>query len=487
MRVRSSSRAMTLPVLFGALVFAGCESATEPVATGLEPSFAVSDGGYELLDIGTLGGSFSSAFDVNSSGHVVGRSQTADLTIRAFLYADGAMTNLGSPGAGVTEAWYIGEGGQIAGIYREGGVTRTVVWDGGATSVIDGLGGALTFPTAVGPSGTVVGWSKLASGERHAFRWTASGGIEDLGTLGGSESAALGINAAGDIAGWARNGDEHEQAVVWTAAGAVVELGTLGGGGAEALAINDNGQVAGTAETAGGDMHAFLWSAEGGMQDLTPGLSGAAEAIALNQAGQAAVRVMSATDKAFLWDGVQLVDLATLGGVDSDVVDLDGSGVAAGVSETSDGSSGPAAWPASTPAALPLGGADEGAAEAASEAGTIVGNIRFGSVLHAAIWTAEGTGGPGDPPGDPSDPIQALIDAVNAMADAGDLSLGRANALLRSLHHARDMRDEDRPGKALLQLRAFSHKVQAMIHGEHMEAAKGSELFGLYVDAVKSL
>lgn len=501
MRVRSSSRAMILPVLLGAFVV-GCESATDPVTAGFATSPALVDAGYTLQDIGTLGGAFSNAFDVSDDGVVVGRSQTASGAVHAFAFADGALQDLGSPGAGSSEAWLIGDGGHIAGIFRDGGDTRTAVWADGGVSVIDGFGGSFTAPTGVGPSGTVVGWSRTAdaTASRRAFLWSA-GVTTDLGTLGGLESAALAINGTGDAVGWAHDASGDFHAVVWPAAGGIQDLGTLGGLLSEALAINDAGVVAGTAQTASGDMHAFLWSAGGGMIDLTPGLSGQAEAIALNEAGQAAVRVMATSDQAFLWDGTQLLDLATLGGTFSDVMDLDGAGAAAGVSETAEGVFAAAVWPGVEPAPLPLGGADAGAAVAANSGGTVVGNLRFGSVLHAAVWTPSGGGGGegggggqdgggedgsgGD--GETGDPIQALIDAVHALADGGALSHGPTQALLVSLENARDMRDAGRTAKALIQLRVFSHKVQAMVRGDAIDAADASDLFGLYVDAVESL
>lgn len=488
MRVRSSSRAMTLPVLFGAFVVSGCESASDPVFPGPAPVLSAVDAGYTLQDIGTLGGASSSAFDVNDAGVVVGRSHDASGQMHAFVFENGVMTDLGSPGSGSSEAWLAGDGGHVVGIYRDGGATRTAVWFAGGVSDVGGFGGSNTAPTGVDAAGTVVGWSEGSDGYRRAFRWSAAGGIEDLGTLGGLESGAMAINASGDVAGWARDPTGFEHAVLWPAAGGMVDLGTLGGDFSEALAINDAGQIVGTAQTGDGAVHAFLWDAAAGMSDLTPAIAGAAEAIALNAAGQAAVRVMATSDRAYLWDGAQLVDLATLGGSFSDVMDIDGAGVAVGVSETVEGVFSAATWPAPTPAQLDLGGADAGAAEAASSGGTVVGNIRFGSVLHAAIWTfQDGDGGEGGDLPPPTDPLQALIDAVQAMAVAGTLSEGRANALLVSLEHALRMRDDGRPDKAMLQLKAFSHKVQAMVYGGYMAETDASSLFGIYVQAVASL
>src|SRR5216110_1055210 len=45
------------------------------------------------------------------------------------------------------------------------------------------LGGVSSYATDINESGTVVGWSQTAAGWPHAFRWTASTGMVDLGTL----------------------------------------------------------------------------------------------------------------------------------------------------------------------------------------------------------------------------------------------------------------------------------------------------------------
>jgi probable HAF family extracellular repeat protein len=47
------------------------------------------------------------------------------------------------------------------------------------------LGGSETVGLAINSHGEIAGYSMLADGSYHAFRWTAGGGLEDLGTNGG--------------------------------------------------------------------------------------------------------------------------------------------------------------------------------------------------------------------------------------------------------------------------------------------------------------
>ena len=57
-----------------------------------------------------------------------------------------------------------------------------------------GVLGKHVVPTFISNRGDVVGYFYLDRTVTHAFLWTRSGGIQDLGTLGGAISAATGIN-----------------------------------------------------------------------------------------------------------------------------------------------------------------------------------------------------------------------------------------------------------------------------------------------------
>jgi probable HAF family extracellular repeat protein len=77
-----------------------------------------------------------------------------------------------------------------------GAVAQTVAVDLGT------LGGTAGQAAAVNSSGQVAGSSTTASGEFHAFAWTAAGGMVDLGTLGGTYSEVVSINETGQVVWW---------------------------------------------------------------------------------------------------------------------------------------------------------------------------------------------------------------------------------------------------------------------------------------------
>src|ERR1700676_566885 len=80
----------------------------------------------------------------------------------------------------------------------------------------------------------------------HAFLWSSTTGMQDLGSIGGGNSYANGINNAGQVVGYYETA-VSTRAFLWTASTGMQDLGTLGGSFAMASGINSAGQVVGTA------------------------------------------------------------------------------------------------------------------------------------------------------------------------------------------------------------------------------------------------
>src|SRR5262245_24573178 len=114
------------------------------------------------------------------------------------------------------------------------------------------LGGSQSEANAVDADGHVVGTSwTVGDTARHAFLWTAAGGMVDLGTLGGSSSVATAISGGTVVGTSWTTGDVAQHAFMWTAAAGMRDLGTLGGTSSAASAVNAGGTVVGQSAIAG--------------------------------------------------------------------------------------------------------------------------------------------------------------------------------------------------------------------------------------------
>ena len=157
-------------------------------------------GSGSIQNIGSLGGQNTLPWGINDAGVIVGQSQAADGSYHGFLYTAGVMTDLGSGIPPVA----INDSGQIVGqfLVTSGGITTNYsafISSGGTYTDLGTLGGTATQVWKINGAGAAVGFSDIASGDRHAFIYTDQ--IQDLGTLGGPESFAYGINSAGLVVG----------------------------------------------------------------------------------------------------------------------------------------------------------------------------------------------------------------------------------------------------------------------------------------------
>jgi probable HAF family extracellular repeat protein len=173
---------------------------------------------YEIIELGTLGGTHQWAYGVNNAGQVVGKASNPDDTRwQPFFWQDGTMIALDGPWG---EARDINDAGQLVGYTAPGGLARASLWQDGAMTDLGTPVGHHSFANGINNAGQVVG----ASGR--AFLWE-NGTMTYLDTLGGSSSMAYGINNAGQVVGWSNVGGTW-RASLWQD-GSMTDLGALVG------------------------------------------------------------------------------------------------------------------------------------------------------------------------------------------------------------------------------------------------------------------
>ncbi len=244
-------------------------------ATGAPP--AREGGGYEVTDLGTLGGSASFALGIGEGGTVVGTSRTtgAFRPQLAFRWRDGEMTNLGSlPGSTFSRAFAINPRGWAVGeaFTPSPERSRAVMWRDDRVldlGTLDGATGAVA--NDINARGRVTGTSGGS-----AFVWER-GGMRPVGSLSSAPGATSRGNALADrglVVGTARTDEQTSHAYLATPRGRdheLRDLGALGGPQAfsTALGVNDRAQVVGESIVApgSGTYRAFRWE-RGQMTDL---------------------------------------------------------------------------------------------------------------------------------------------------------------------------------------------------------------------------
>ena len=158
------------------------------------------------MDVGDLGGAFSSLSGINASGVAVGMATQAGV-LKGVRY-DGTLHPLATLGGFSTTATAINAGGLIVGRHGTNASNQTFAtrWTNDSTvNALGTLGGAWSMAWAVNTSGDIVGQSPNASGTPHAFLWKG-GVMQDLNDLvdpasGWALAVAYGINDAGVIVG----------------------------------------------------------------------------------------------------------------------------------------------------------------------------------------------------------------------------------------------------------------------------------------------
>jgi probable HAF family extracellular repeat protein len=224
----------------------------------------------KIVDLGTLGGNVSTAVAINNRGEIAGGSLNAILDndstafgwlppfpvatqVRAVLCRDGVMHDLGTLGTGNNAiALFVNNPSQVAGV----SLTNTSA---------DSLTGNLT---------------------QHPFFWD-DGKMVDIGTLGGTSGTPWFMNNMGQVVGDSNlAGDQAFHAFVWDKKSGLKDLGTLPGQTVSfATWINDEGEIVGNGDFFNGG-HSILWK-NGKMIDigLLPG-DCSSEALVINSKSQ---------------------------------------------------------------------------------------------------------------------------------------------------------------------------------------------------------
>jgi probable HAF family extracellular repeat protein len=284
---------------------------------------------YRVIELGTLGGTYSQTFYVTSNGVTSGEASLADGNWHAILYEGTFKRDLGTLGGLNSSAFgspnaigqVVGQaetshsdpnGEDFCGFYASGAplsgkTCRGFLWKDGRMRPLPTLGGYNGAASAINNQGEVAGNAETAITDSTCPPYDPAKGqfqvlqdkpvvwkndhIEELPTYGDPDGYAIAINDHGQVAGGSGTCSTNDpviglyfspvHALLWDH-GNVINLGSLGGNfGNQAHGINNRGQVVGASDLAGDAVfHGFVWSESTGMQGISP-LPGDTYSIAL--------------------------------------------------------------------------------------------------------------------------------------------------------------------------------------------------------------
>lgn len=232
---------------------------------------------YQVIDLGTFGGTSSVGNGINNSGKIVGTKTNANGSTRAFMW-DGTMHDLGT------------------------------------------LGGASSWGRAINNLGVVVGETITANGQMHGFYH--DGTIHDIGVVNGTTSSrATAISNNGLIVGYSNEYPSPTKAFVYNYNnGTLTDLSSIAGyGSASPYGINDNNTWVGGIRSGSGTGNQLPYRFTNNTLTLLPTLSTSifsGRAHDINNSGKivGVSHLSNGEYHAFLYNGTTTLDLGTLGG-----------------------------------------------------------------------------------------------------------------------------------------------------------------------------
>ncbi|MEI9947752.1 MAG: hypothetical protein WDO74_01945 [Pseudomonadota bacterium] len=196
--------------------------------------------GTGMVDLGTLGGAYSSAYDVNEAEQVVGTAELPNQDSHAVVWdAEGRIRDLGTFGGRSSFARGINNRGQVVGVADDATGTRGFIWDAKSGMVDLGLTDQ-AIPIAINDFGVVVG-----SWAGRPFKWTKEEGAILLDPLGGTSGVVYAVNNLEEAVGYVTLGNESF-GVKWMACGGSRLARLPNGKESLPVAINDRGLMVGT-------------------------------------------------------------------------------------------------------------------------------------------------------------------------------------------------------------------------------------------------
>ncbi len=238
--------------------------------------------GWESLGSLPGGAANSGAWACSADGATVVGTSSSSLNpnTEAFVWTPGGgIVGLGDLGCGNSNAYDVTDDGTlvVGHLASTCGVGASFYWspnsgmvqvNGLVVTAVAGGGTQPPLPPAVpGDFATLYGQIPFAGPTAsHVARWTPGGGVESLGFVGIPNRATPG---GGVVVGSHTTSSGHIHAFRWSTTGGLQDLGTLSGNGSEATGVSADGEVVvGWSTSTLGTRRAFVWDAAHGMRDL---------------------------------------------------------------------------------------------------------------------------------------------------------------------------------------------------------------------------